>query len=119
MSKFTLIFCLMLSACCAPREKEIMIEARMHAEKLRLHFGGQRMGDISSLIAETKAISTELKKVNQCKLANKFDSYIDVLSFGNRTLEESVNDMKDLVEHGLERETESCCIQKPSWWPFK
>ena len=109
----------MLTACCAPREEEIMIEARRHAEKLRLHFGGHRMGDVSSLIAETKAISMELKRINNRKLANKFDSYIDVLSFGNRTLEESVNDMKDLVEHGLEEDTKSCCIPKPSWWPFK
>lgn len=106
----------MLNACCAPREKEIMGEARMQAQKLRLHFSGQRMGDISGLIAETKAISSELKRINKCKLANKFDSYIDVLSFGNRTLEESVNDMLDLVEHGLEKDTESCCIPKPSMW---
>ena len=66
-----------------------------------------------SEVSETKVISSKLKRINKCKLANKFDSYIDELNFGNITLEKSINDMQDFVTRRLEIDTESCCIQKP------
>jgi hypothetical protein len=75
--------------------------ARMQREKLRRHFirhSGPE--DISTLISETRVVSDMLKRKGRIEEANKFDSYIDVLTFGNRTIDESLNDVMDLVKSG-------------------
>lgn len=56
--------------------------------------------DVSTLIRRTRAISTQLKARGMYGRANRFDSYIDVLMYGNRTLEESIRDVEDLVKTG-------------------
>ena len=75
-------------------------DAKTHASKLREHFLGHRTTDLSTLIAETREISRRLKNANQYALANKFDSYSDVLMYGNNTLDESVKDVMELVKGG-------------------
>jgi hypothetical protein len=94
-----LFSCLILVGCCVESQKCIVAE--QHAEKLYRHFSGRRMGDVSTLIVETRAISAQLKASGMYKQANKFDSYIDVLMYGNRTIDESLNDVMELVKnHG-------------------
>lgn len=100
MKKFLGIL-LLISACCKPGEQEIVREAQIHAQKLRSHFMGYRSEDVSTLIAETKEISYQLKLLKLNRLANKFDSYTDVLMYGNNTLDESVKDMLELVNKGI------------------
>jgi hypothetical protein len=60
------------------------------------------MGDVSTLIAETRAISAQLRRSCMKEQANKFDSYVDVLMYGNRTIDESLNDVMKLVKNGDE-----------------
>jgi hypothetical protein len=71
----------------------------MHADRLRRHFRGDRVGDISTLISETRMISARLKEMNMWEEAKKFDSYIDVLTYGNNTIYESIRDVKELTQH--------------------
>jgi hypothetical protein len=71
--------------------------ACLHKDKLRRHFLGENVGDISTLIAETIGISNELKRAGLTRGARSFDSYVDVLMFGNHTLDESINDVISLV----------------------
>jgi hypothetical protein len=52
------------------------------------------------LITETRDISSKLKQAGLRQQANKFDSYTDVLMFGNNTLDESINDVMELVKKG-------------------
>jgi hypothetical protein len=77
-----------------------MSRVERHEEKLRRHFSGKRVGDISTLISETKSISYLLKRSGRRKRANQFDSYIDVLTYGNRTMDESLDDVMRLVNRG-------------------
>jgi hypothetical protein len=74
--------------------------ATKHEEKLRQHFI-KKVGseDVSALISETMHISQRLKSAGKQKEANKFDSYTDVLMFGNRTTRESLNDVMMLVKN--------------------
>jgi hypothetical protein len=71
----------------------------IHEKRLRKHFiSGCKCGqDISALIHETMIISEELKRLGRKKEARKFDSYVDVLMFGNRTINESLEDVMKLV----------------------
>lgn len=71
--------------------------AERHRAKLRRHFMGERVGDVSTLISETRAISNDLKRAGMMAQANKFDSYTDVLMYGNWTIEESMRDVMELV----------------------
>jgi hypothetical protein len=95
-----LLLALLLASCsgednCCPSATDI---ATGHKEKLRAHFRGNgRTTDISTLIAETRRISARLKRENRYAEARKFDSYTDVLMFGNNTLEESLNDVMELI----------------------
>jgi hypothetical protein len=75
------------------------VAAGKHADKLRRHFIGDSTVDVSTLIQETKAVSEKLKRSGMHEEANKFDSYIDVLMYGNNTLPESINDVLELVKH--------------------
>lgn len=79
----------------------IFAEAEQHALILRAHFLGQDVGiDLSTLISRTRSISTRLKRAGKLKMANQFDSYTDVLMYGNNTLDESINDVMRLVSNG-------------------
>ncbi len=111
IKKIILLF--IMTACCRPEEQRIMDIAIKHEEKLRHHFMGHRAGDISSLINETRSISQKLKREGFLKVANRFDSYADVLIYGNRTLNESVQDMFNLVEHGVRVCDYRKCIPNP------
>lgn len=61
--------------------------------------GNSNTTDISTLIAETQKISARLKRENRYAEARKFDSYTDVLMFGNNTLDESLNDVMELIKY--------------------
>jgi hypothetical protein len=93
-----LLFCLILSGCCG-KSSNVCPFAQKHAEKLRKHFKGERTEDVSTLISETKAVSARLRQSCMKEQANKFDSYVDVLTYGNRTIDESLNDVMELVKH--------------------
>ncbi|MDR0632452.1 MAG: hypothetical protein LBF54_04440 [Holosporaceae bacterium] len=93
-----LFICLVLSGC-FNKSTEICPVAQSHAEKLRRHFRGEKTEDISTLISETRAISARLKQSCMKEQANKFDSYIDVLTYGNRTIDESLGDVMKLTKH--------------------
>jgi hypothetical protein len=54
---------------------------------------------VSTLISETRAISRRLKNAGMIDQANKFDSYTDVLMYGNNTIDESLHDVMELVKH--------------------
>lgn len=99
-----------LAACCRPDEQNIINIAMQHEEVLRHHFKGHRAGDVSSLINRTKEISYSLKRAGLLKAANRFDSYTDVLIYGNRTLNESMQDVLRLVKCGFGRTDYSYCI---------
>lgn len=103
----------LFTACCRPGERTTIDEAKLQALKLREHFLGHRSSDLSTLIFETRMVSQRLKAAHQKKLANKFDSYIDVLMYGNNTLDESVKDVMELVKKEPNQFIESCCIPNP------
>ncbi|MDR1334469.1 MAG: hypothetical protein LBJ71_04580 [Holosporaceae bacterium] len=94
--------CLILAGCSGDGGNYSSIDslAARHKAKLRQHFMGERVGDISTLISETRAISSNLKRAGRVAQANKFDSYTDVLMYGNRTLDESMKDVIELTGNG-------------------
>ncbi len=100
MKRF-LCMLLMVTACCNQEDIAVLKSAQCHAEKLRDHFIGHVPGDVSALIAETRVISFNLKRLKFERLANKFDSYIDVLMYGNKTIHESVEDVQELISEGV------------------
>jgi hypothetical protein len=71
----------------------------MLEDKLCRHFEGRRENDISTLIRETRALSAQLKAAGMRQQANKFDSYVDVLTYGNNTIDESLDDVMRLVRY--------------------
>jgi hypothetical protein len=96
---------------CSSCEGDAAGDAEAHREKLRRHFtSGDTSVDVSTLIAETKQISARLKAAGNTAEANKFDSYTDVLMFGNRTVDESLNDVMMLVSggHSTSGQTTNC-----------
>ena len=62
--------------------------------------GVSRNDDISSLIRETREIANQLREDGKTVQARRFDSYTDVLMFGNNTLAESLADVNKLVVQG-------------------
>ncbi len=100
--KFWLAGMIVLTACSgAGHEGNVMSDAEQHAAKLREHFMGKNTTtDVSTLVSQTRSISARLKQTGHDKAANKFDSYTDVLMYGNHTLDESINDVMDLVRNG-------------------
>jgi hypothetical protein len=84
--------------------------ADRHAQKLRRHFLGYNVSsDISTLASETRAVSAALKRANMNSKARKFDSYTDVLIFGNNTLVESINDVMELVRGNVNNKDNDKC----------
>ena len=75
--------------------------ADKHEQKLKQYFTNGNRGniDISTLISETQVISKKLKAAGMKERANKFDSYIDVLTYGNKTIDESIKDVENLVRN--------------------
>ena len=104
---------LILTACCSQQEQDALRDAQAHAEKIRNHFLGYVSEDVSTLITETQIMSYRLKSLKFCKLANKFNSYLDVLMYGNNTMNESVRDMQDLVYKGVRACDYRLCIENP------
>ena len=62
---------------------------------------GYGSDDVSTLVSETQFIANRLRLFRFNKLANKFNSYLDVLMYGNNTLDESVRDTQELVTNGV------------------
>ena len=62
---------------------------------------------------KTYCINLLLKSLKLNGLANKFDSYADVLIYGNDTIQESVKDMQDLVRGGVCSCDYKPCIESP------
>lgn len=112
MKKFLGVL-LILSACCSQEEQNVLRDAKDHAEKIRNHFIGYVSEDVSTLIAETQVMSYRLKSLKFHKLANKFNSYIDVLMYGNNTLLESVKDVQKLIQKGVCKCDYQPCIENP------
>lgn len=54
--------------------------------------------DVSTLLSKTMAISVQFKERGMYARANQFDSYVDVLMYGNQTIDESIRDVEDLVK---------------------
>lgn len=75
--------------------------ADKHEQKLKQYFTNGNRGnvDVSTLISETQTISRKLKAAGMKERANKFDSYIDVLTYGNKTIDESIKDVENLVRN--------------------
>ena len=112
--KVEILILLLLASCCRCNHSGRYIggnEIRRHEQKLRDHFIGKGEFDVSTLISETKKISAYLKKNCRLAEANKFDSYIDVLMYGNHTIEESLNDVMKLIR--LDDNSDS---DKNSFW---
>ncbi|MDR0677595.1 MAG: hypothetical protein LBF57_02900 [Holosporaceae bacterium] len=91
-----LLFCCAVVSC-HRNDGNISSISERHEEKLRRHFTGQSTEDVSTLIQETKGIACRLRKAHMCTDANRFDSYTDVLVYGNKTIDESINDVMNLV----------------------
>lgn len=89
----------MLSSCSCNQPGSLEFRAAQHEEKLKQHFSGHYVGsDLSSLMRETKSLANQLREAGMEKKARKFESYTDVLMFGNNTLDESIKDVKCLVK---------------------
>jgi len=91
---------LCLSACSMTQqtpERGLLAESYQLENKLRIHFSGHRQGDISTLSREALNMAKKLKRANMTAEANRFESYADVLIYGNQTLEESMQDVFNLV----------------------
>lgn len=106
MKKIIRLICLlMLTSCCSRYNNNIEYVADRHREKLRTHFSKGKSRcvsktnnyDIHSLIYETRYIAGRLRTEGRLEEANEFDSYVDVLMFGNKTIDESINDVAKLV----------------------
>lgn len=97
----SLLFLCIVVSCSNSSGGDVETIADRHQEKLRRHFSsGDTSVDISTLISETRSISMGLKNAGLKDRANKFDSYTDVLMFGNNTVDESINDVISLIGQG-------------------
>jgi hypothetical protein len=93
------LICLVVPSCSCNRNvvEKSPAAAQILEDKLRRHFVGRREGDISTLIQETSALSARLKAAGMRRQSNRFDSYVDVLTYGNNTIDESLDDVMMLV----------------------
>lgn len=103
---------LFLGGCCADKSCERVQQiASAHEEKLKKYFTAapsDRVEDISSLARETRVIADQLRATGDPVRANRFDSYCDVLFYGNHTIDESLNDVIKLVKGGKFQSTNPC-----------
>lgn len=78
-----------------------------HEYLLREHFLGHHVPgyDIATLLNNTTTIANQLRKLGRFEDANRFDSYRDVLTYGQYTIEESINDVQKLIDLGVPTET--------------
>lgn len=98
---FTIIcLCMVFISGCRRNNCGVEDIANKHEIKLKRYFTYGRVDntDVSTLISETRTISARLKASGMHKRANTFDSYIDVLTYGNRTIDESIRDVENLVK---------------------
>ena len=73
-----------------------------HELLLREHFLGHSTEyDMAGLINMTTEIANQLRGRGRLADANRFDSYRDVLIYGNLTIDESMNDVKKLIHNGV------------------
>lgn len=93
--------------------------SKVNVFKLRFcnYMLGFRNDDKKELIALAKEISDYYKKIRMYDFARTFDSYRDVLLYGNETIAESWDDTMDLLEafHAeieRKRKEEKCRIEK-------
>lgn len=122
MRVFLFAMCLLVSGCgCSsapsaegPKAQAFFIQASSLEDRLRSHFSGQKTYEVSGLITETRIASSAFKRMGYSAIANKFDSYTDVLMYGNRTLAESMNDVIALVRG---RKATTVLIAKPAEEP--
>ncbi len=122
--KILSFFCFLALISCCGNNKKISTMVNNQQEKLRKHFlYGGTQEDISSLIAETKAVASKLRKAGMEEKARKFDSYVDVLMFGNNTIDESINDVMNLTKNNYHHKHSECGSFKEvfndlfcNWW---
>lgn len=93
-----LLLLLSLTRCALVDDFCIQDKANEVEMKLARHFSSGGVGDVSSLIKETKAVAKQLRTQCDVERANRFDSYLDVLMYGNHTIDESINDTLNLVK---------------------
>ncbi|MDR1361609.1 MAG: hypothetical protein LBJ16_00135 [Holosporaceae bacterium] len=106
------VLALALTSCCNKSFSNGNVAADRQAERLRMHFLGHNVADISTLISETREVSAALKKAGMDREARKFDSYTDVLMFGNNTLAESLNDVMELVKGNTGDSSKCPCLNE-------
>lgn len=103
MRYFGITLLILLSACKQAsliHEEAFDQEVIKHELVLRQHFMGTPYDtDISTLIKHTKQIANQLRARKRFSDANRFDSYTDVLLYGNNTIDESLNDVRKLVDN--------------------
>ena len=99
---------LVLSGCSVfqtSHQQQVLSDYIKLENKLRLHFSGCRQGDISTLSRDAIEMATRLRRANMHAEANRFESYADVLIYGNQTLEESMQDVFNLVNGKVANQT--------------
>ncbi len=112
MRKFISVICFaLMTSCCSKYNNDMDFVAARQREKLKAHFSqgikksrcgtDVRSYDLHSLIYETRYIAGRLRAQGRMKEANEFDSYVDVLMFGNKTIDESIDDVVKLVNGGV------------------
>lgn len=73
-----------------------------HERLLREHFLGHHTKyDMAELINKTTDIANQLRGLGRLKDANRFDSYRDVLIYGQYTIDESIKDVQSLIKNGV------------------
>lgn len=104
-----LVWLLLLSICGCQTSPESQLNEQLntavlrHENLLRQHFLGQTTGyDVATLLNITTDIADQLRNFGYLKDARRFDSYRDVLMYGQYTIDESIDDVQKLVDHGLQ-----------------
>ena len=102
-----IVLMFLLSGCQTINSNSFDQEVVNHELLLRQHFLGHSTGyDIAGLINKTTEIANRLRALGRLSDANRFDSYRDVLIYGNRTIDESMRDVELLVHKGVPKHCE-------------
>lgn len=105
------IMCAMLglTGCQTGPERRFDDRVVAHERLLREHFLGHYTGlDLAELINRTTNIANQLRGRGRLKDANRFDSYRDVLIYGQYTIDESINDVQKLIKDGVRNDNRTC-----------